>query len=209
VPAGDEGGFISGGTTNFGVTDLGDEDIWSFMAFKSNTISLNCLKLGGTGSYFPWMRLYGPGGALLTNAGNSASISINYTPTNSGTFTVLVGSYFLGQAGTYNLSGSGFSTGLQLRAPSISGTNLTIAGTGGGSNVLYCIHGNKSGAAALGPDSDEPIRCLRWVHLHKPFQPFSTSTVLPLFRALNCGVRRMSRFEVTSFSSRLNSTRLP
>jgi len=92
-----------------------------------------------TGSYFPFIRLYSPTGAFLTNAGNAASVSINYTPTNSGTFTLIVGSYFLGQNGSYNLSGSGFSSGMQLRPPVISGTNLALVGTGGVSNLLFVL----------------------------------------------------------------------
>jgi hypothetical protein len=99
VPAGDDGGPISGGTTNSGVTDIGDEDIWSFTAFNGTTISLTSAKLSGSSTYVPWLRLYGPTGALITNAGN-ATVSINYTPTNSGTFTLLVGSFSLGQTGT-------------------------------------------------------------------------------------------------------------
>jgi Bacterial pre-peptidase C-terminal domain len=141
VPPGDEGGLIAGGTTNLGVTDWGDEDPWSFIAFKDVAISLNCQKLSGTGSYDPWMQLYGPDGTLLMSAFSSSTATINYTPTNNGNFTLLVSSYNLGNSGTYQLSGTGFSAGLKLGAPALSGTNLSLTLTGGASNVLFVLYG--------------------------------------------------------------------
>jgi len=48
-----------------------------------------------------------PNGALLTNAANASSTVINYLPTNQGSFTVLVGSFNRGYAGTYRLSAAG------------------------------------------------------------------------------------------------------
>ncbi len=141
VPAGDEGGVIAGGTTNNAATDLGDEDIWNFTAFKGALITLNAQKLSGAAGYNPWIRLYGPGGAPLTNAFSATTATINYIPTNSGNFTLLVGSHAQGSTGTYALSGAGFSAGLKLNAPAIAGTNLVVAGGGGGSNVTYVLLG--------------------------------------------------------------------
>jgi choice-of-anchor C domain-containing protein len=139
VPPGDEGGLITGGTNYSGVTDVADEDPWTFTAFKGAPIVLNCQKLSGAASYNPWIRLYGPDGASLANAASASTATINYTPTNNGVFTVLVGSYFQGYAGTYRLSGAGFSGGLTLGAPVFSGTNWTLTGSGGASNVSFVL----------------------------------------------------------------------
>ena len=68
-------------------------------------------------------------------------MTINYTPTNSGTYTLLVGSYNLGETGTYQLSGVGFSAGLNLGTPNHLGTNLSLPLTGGVSNLTFVLYG--------------------------------------------------------------------
>ena len=51
------------------------------------------MRLGSSG-FEGNLNLYGPNGALLKTAGgNSTDWALAYTATNSGTFTVLVGSY--------------------------------------------------------------------------------------------------------------------
>jgi choice-of-anchor C domain-containing protein len=138
IPAGDEGGVIGSGITNSGATTLGDEDLWSFTAYKGAPLILNCEPLSGA-SFLPWMRLYSPNGALLAQAANGTLSTINYTPTNNGLFTLLVGSYHQGYTGTYRLSGKGISAGLQLAAPSVTGTNLQMTASGGASNVQFVV----------------------------------------------------------------------
>ena len=139
VPPGDDGGVISNATSYPGTTDLGDEDPWTFTAFKGAPINLNCQKLSGAASYQPWMRLFNPNGGLVANTASGTTGVINYTPTNSGTFTVVVGSYFQGYTGTYQLTGTNFSSGLILHSPSISGTNFSLTASGGVSNVLSVL----------------------------------------------------------------------
>jgi hypothetical protein len=102
-------------------------------------IHLDCQRLSGSASFYPWIRLYGPNGAYLANAANSPTASLAYTPTNTGTFTVLVGAYFQGYTGTYQLSGTGLSAGLTLGAPALAGSGFTFTGAGGVSNVLYVV----------------------------------------------------------------------
>ena len=136
VPVGDDGGAISPGVTNNATTDLADEDAWSFTGFNNVPLVLNCQRIAGT--ITPWMRLYSPTGVFLREVANATLGTINYTPTNTGTFTVLVGSYYRGQFGTYRLYGSGaFTAGLKLGTPSISGSELTIPLTGGYSNLQF------------------------------------------------------------------------
>src|SRR5205823_2375863 len=69
VPSGDEGGSLTNGANHDGVTDLGDEDIWSFTANAKDSIVLRCGHLSAARSraYYPFIRLYGPDGALLVS----------------------------------------------------------------------------------------------------------------------------------------------
>lgn len=138
VPAGDEGGPLLTGVQHDAVTEMGDEDMWTLTAFKGVPLSLSSLELTGTASYAPWIRLYGPNGALLSSAVSASLATINYTPTNSGTFTLLMGSGNVGHTGTYRLTGTGYSEGLNV-VPSISGTNILFTGSGGGSNAQFIL----------------------------------------------------------------------
>ncbi|MGA3267662.1 MAG: pre-peptidase C-terminal domain-containing protein [Verrucomicrobiota bacterium] len=139
VSPGDEGGLITSGTSYNGMTILGDLDLWSFTAFKGAGLTLNCQELSGASGYEPYLRLYGPSGALLASAFSGTTATINYTPTNSGTFTLLVSSYNLGSFGTYQLGGTGFSAGLTLQSAMIVGTNLAFTASGGASNVMCVV----------------------------------------------------------------------
>jgi trimeric autotransporter adhesin len=100
VPGGDEGGPMTNGGNFAGTLSLGDLDMWSFTANAGDKI---VLRLGSSG-FQGDLNLYGPNGALLKTAGgNSPDWELAYTATNSGTFTVLVSSYYAGNTGTYVL----------------------------------------------------------------------------------------------------------
>jgi hypothetical protein len=74
--------------------------MWSFTANAGDNVMLRLGSSGFEGN----LNLYGPNGALLKTAGgNSTDWALAYTATNSGTFTVLVGSYYAGGVGTYAL----------------------------------------------------------------------------------------------------------
>ena len=100
VPAGDEGGPMTNGGNFAGTLSLGDLDLWSFTANSGDNI---VLRLGSSG-FEGNLDLYGPNGALLKTAGgNDFDWTLAYTATNSGTFTVLVSSFYQGDSGTYVL----------------------------------------------------------------------------------------------------------
>src|SRR5207244_2865530 len=126
VPAGDEGGALTNGGNHDGVIGLGDEDIWTFSANAKDNIVLRCGQMSGTAYFYPWLRLYGPDGALLDSVTDASDAYLAYQPTNSGTFTVLVGDYALGNyegnTGTY-----------RLRFMKIPGAFIVPAGDEGGS----------------------------------------------------------------------------
>jgi hypothetical protein len=102
VPAGDEGGPLANGANATGTITLGDLDLWTFTANTGNNINLRV----GTTNFDAWLQLFGPDGKLLVSGtydGNMDAFINNYTATNSGTFTVLVSSWFSGYTGTYAL----------------------------------------------------------------------------------------------------------
>ena len=104
--------------------------------FPANTGDSINLRLGSSG-FEGNLELYGPNGALLKTAGdNSTDQLIAYTATNSGTFTVLVSSFFGGDSGTYVLNLS------QIPEPFI-----VPAGDGGGTLTNGA---NSTGTITLG-----------------------------------------------------------
>ncbi len=103
---GDEGGNLINGFTNIATLDLGDLDVWSFFGTPGDS---NVLRVVATG-FTPWIRLYGPTGALVdeTTSGNAFTRSgaVSMTITNEGTYTVVVTATFAGQSGTYTFKQS-------------------------------------------------------------------------------------------------------
>ena len=108
VPAGDEGGALTNGGNYNGTMTLGDLDPWTFTASAGDNITLWI----GTTNFYASLNLYGPDGALVTWAGDSAqthNLSLTYQTTNSGTFTVLVSSWDHGGAGEGHAERLGWS----------------------------------------------------------------------------------------------------
>lgn len=122
TPLGDEGGALINGGNHAGTTLIGDEDIWSFTAQAGDQIILRCGEISGTGSYNPFLRLIGPTGVLIASDNDDNDSFVSFVATNSGTHTVVVGSWFAGHSGTYTLA--------YLNVP---GTFIVPAGDEGGS----------------------------------------------------------------------------
>ena len=135
VPAGDQGGAMSGSPSYTGNIDLADEDVWTFTACKGDRIVLQL----NTTNFNGLLNLYGANGALLQSAINSASLNITYQATNCPPFSVLVASYPDNGTGTYTLAVNGLSDALKLCIPTISGTNLNLSGIGGPSNATFVL----------------------------------------------------------------------
>ncbi len=108
VSPGDEGGALTNGAINAGTLALGELDMWSFTANAGEGVMLRV----GTTGFTPWLTLYGPNGALIGSAATASSANrdtyLNVQTTNSGTFTVVLSSYYYdhsaGASGTYGLS---------------------------------------------------------------------------------------------------------
>ena len=136
VPAGDQGGPMTGSANYFGSTSLGDLNMWEFTACLHDAIVLELKTTNFDGN----LELYGENGALLKTAASGADAVLDYTATNCGTFTVLVDSYFSGGAGTYGLRVNGLAYELKLCPPIISGANLTVNGVGGTNDTGFHLY---------------------------------------------------------------------
>jgi hypothetical protein len=94
IPADDEGGLMTQGENHRGHLHLGDLDQWTFTATQSDAILLSIgeiLETEPDPGLWPWIRLYGPNGALLaTNYGNWVAYVSAAAPL-TGTYTVVVG----------------------------------------------------------------------------------------------------------------------
>jgi len=137
VSSGDQGGAMTGSASYAGTITLGDQNMFSFTACTGDSINLGLNSTFNRG----YLELYGSNGALLKSAANSAALSIAYTATNCGTFTVLVSAYFSsssgihGGTGTYSLTANGLVYELRECLPKISGTNFTFKEVGGNTNA--------------------------------------------------------------------------
>ncbi len=103
---GDQGGLLTNGETVNGNVDTGDFDVWTFSANSGDSIEL---RMGGV-NLVPWMHLYGPDGALVQVApetapgGGSRDAIISTRLAMSGTFTLVTSGYYPNSAGDYSVS---------------------------------------------------------------------------------------------------------
>jgi hypothetical protein len=101
ISPGEAGGPLNSGVNPEGVINIGDLNVYTFTICKGEFISLSLNRLVNNGGFDPWLRLYGPTGALLGSVANATSAQINLTATNSGTFTIIISD------GSGTLSGTG------------------------------------------------------------------------------------------------------
>jgi hypothetical protein len=138
VPSGDQGGAMTGSASYAGMITLGDQDMFLFTACTGDLIALGLKTTNFDGK----LELYGSNGALLKSTVGNTSLSIAYTATNCGNFTVLVSSYDVNGAdtGTYGLTVNGLINDLRLCFPVIFSTNLTLNGVGGTNGVGFKLY---------------------------------------------------------------------
>ncbi|HWQ90305.1 MAG TPA: PPC domain-containing protein [Clostridia bacterium] len=105
VSPGDQGGTLLNGFQHNGVMDVGDLDLWSFSASAGDSVVLR----SGANLFNPHLRLFGPDGSLIaqgfiaTSGGRDAEIS-ETTLTNTGTYILVVNSYYANGNGSYSLT---------------------------------------------------------------------------------------------------------
>ena len=107
VSPGDEGGPMTNGVVHQGNLPVGDLDLWNFTANAGDSIVLKMGQTSDTNNFYPWIRLYGPDGALVASSSDTAATEVTIRATNSGTFLVVVANnpyYSDAGSGTYVLT---------------------------------------------------------------------------------------------------------
>lgn len=110
VPPGHSGGALANGGIGSGRIDSGDLDMWHFNANAGDSVVLRVgVVTNIAGPFGPWLRLFGPDGVLQASQASATAAEISLTPTNSGSFTVVVSDstagypYLISDSGTYRL----------------------------------------------------------------------------------------------------------
>ena len=98
VTAGDDGGLLVNGGQYNGYVSLGDLDEWTFDAKTNETVMIRYSSVNLAG----FVGLYNPQGAQVTSFGEFDR-TIQYTVTNAGLYTVVVGAAQLMGTGAYQL----------------------------------------------------------------------------------------------------------
>ena len=110
---GDDGGALTNGGNHPGRIGapganprlhLGDLDVWTFQAAQNESIALSIGEVLDSEidpDFRPWIRLYGPTGAYITQDAGFLTASINVAAPLSGTYTVVVGDWIGGREGSH------------------------------------------------------------------------------------------------------------
>jgi hypothetical protein len=148
VSPGDQGGALTGGASQDGVIELGDQDVWQFAVCRDENIRLQCRKLTAT-NFNPRLQLFGRNGALLATATHSTNVVLAFTATNSGIYTVLIDGNALNQAGNYRITGEGIADGLSLCVPRVTGPEVVHGGVGGAPGATFVLFTHTEVAAPV------------------------------------------------------------
>lgn len=103
TPMGDEGGTLSNGGHHDGALSLADMDSWTFHAVPGEFLFVSLAELTGGNTFSPWLRLYGPDGALKKTQEHATAASFDFRTDVAGNYTVVVAGGNPGDAGTYRL----------------------------------------------------------------------------------------------------------
>jgi hypothetical protein len=153
VAPGYQGGSLTGGDNYAANMPVGEIDSWTFTICAGEAINVQADAITST-NFYPWVRLYGPNGALLGSSDGATFGAVAVTATNSGTFLVVVANYPQSSSqgnGTYQLIVNGLSDGFKICIPVISGTNLNVGVVGGppGTNGILFTTTNLTTPSAL------------------------------------------------------------
>ncbi len=151
ISAGDDGGPMNGDGFYTGTIGVGDLDVWTFTACLGETIFLRMEETVGGSPLTPQLRLYGRDGSLLNTASGLSAAQISRTAPAGGSYTVLAGDFSGSWSGSggFTLTVSGLSEGLKLCVPTFSGTNVNVAGIGGGTNATFILFTHTNVATPL------------------------------------------------------------
>jgi hypothetical protein len=100
-------GALINGYTHQGTLPAGVSNVWTFTANAGDGIAVAMGEMVANSTLYPYLRLYGPNGALLDSNFGSAGAGVSTQATNSGTFTVVAGNnenVSFGGNGTYRIT---------------------------------------------------------------------------------------------------------
>jgi hypothetical protein len=141
VAPGEQGGSLTRNSVYGGNLPVGEIDPWTFTICAGEIIDVRVDEVTTTNNFEPWVRLYGPNGALLGSSFGLSFGEVTLRATNSGAFLVVIANnpyYSDYGSGTYRLTVNGLSDGFKACLPTFSGTNAYVGGIGGppGTNVV-------------------------------------------------------------------------
>lgn len=99
TPPGDEGGAMANGAVNSGTIVVGDLDRWTFPANVGDYIAVSVGEVTGS-DFNPWIRLVSPSGVVVGNSWNAAAAQVSVVATETGNYTVAIGTADVGNDGT-------------------------------------------------------------------------------------------------------------
>ena len=108
LTVGDEGGALTNGGNHPGALHLGDLDPWRFAATAGETVIVNVGETGANSPFVPWIRIFGPTGALVggTSDWGDLAAQVSMVASTTGVYTVVVSTNDAGNdaTGTYLLT---------------------------------------------------------------------------------------------------------
>jgi hypothetical protein len=106
VRAGDQDSELINGFAVLDALPMGGLDLFSFNANQGDSLMVRMGARSGS-SLSPWIRLYGPNGALIEQASHASSFNrdnfVTATAPETGVHTVVISAAHLGQSGNYGL----------------------------------------------------------------------------------------------------------
>ena len=138
VPVGDEGGSLTNGGNHAGALHLGDLDAWTLNATAGETVVVNIGETGANSPFVPWIRVYGPTGALVAGGNNWGDLAaqVAIIAPSTGIYTVVVSTADSGNdaTGTYQI------TAVHLAAPPVVSSGDEGGALTNGGNHTGTIH---------------------------------------------------------------------
>ena len=92
VSPGDQGGALTRGANHAGTIQIGDLDPWTVTAAAGQVIQVSITESGPNTALVPWIRVFGPTGAIVAFGNNWGDLgaAVKVTAPTAGRYTVVV-----------------------------------------------------------------------------------------------------------------------
>jgi len=171
----DEGGALTNGLSYLATLEVGDMDAWNFTANAGESFVVWMGETTAGANLLPWLRVFGPNGALQAGDFNATAAQLTVRATNSGSFLVIAADGNSGRfgAGNYRLSMAKTGSALQISpgdegGPLVNGTSY-LATTEVGDVDAWTIEATTGDTivARMG-ESSTGTTLLPWLRLFGP-----------------------------------------